>query len=425
MTTLHHQAEAGGDGPGMVIIGAGQTGGRAAETLRDEGWRGPIVLVGLEDREPYERPPLSKAVLAGEKAVGDCAIFRPGFFAERQIDLRLGVGAREIRAKRQEVVLTDGSVLRYYRLLLATGAEPVRLDVPGTEKRGVGYLRSAHDAEQLAARLGAGRRIVVAGGGFIGLEAAAGAALRGSHETVVEAGPRLVMRSVPPEIERRLAARHRAAGVDVRVERRIAAIHGDGVVTGVTLDDGDSLACDALLIGVGIVPRVELAEAAGLAVDNGVAVDRGLRTSDPKIFAAGDVCSFPHALFDARVRLESWKNADDQGRLAARNMLGRGESYDAVPWLWSDQYEMTIQVAGLTHHGSRSVERPLAADALLIFHLAEDGRMVAASGIGLNGVIGRSVRLGQMMIERRLYPDAAMLADPSVNLKLLLAAEAA
>jgi 3-phenylpropionate/trans-cinnamate dioxygenase ferredoxin reductase subunit len=174
-----------------------------------------------------------------------------------------------------------------------------------------------------------------------------------------------------------------------------------------------------------VAPRVELARAAGLAIDNGIAVDRRLRTSDPSIFAAGDACSFCHDLFDGRIRLESWKNAEDQGRFVARAMLGSGESYGAVPWMWSDQYEMTIQVAGLPGQGRRNVTRAVGPDALLVFHLADDGRLVGASGVGPNGAIGRAVRLGQMMIERRVYPDAGMLADPTINLKLLLTAEAA
>jgi 3-phenylpropionate/trans-cinnamate dioxygenase ferredoxin reductase subunit len=202
-------------------------------------------------------------------------------------------------------------------------------------------------------------------------------------------------------------------------------IDGEAETTRVMLDDGTAIAGDAVLVAIGIIPRTELARAAGLAVDNGIVVDQHLRTSDADIFAAGDACGFPHQLFDAQIRLESWKNADEQGRLAARNMLGKGERYNAVPWLWSDQYETTIQVAGMPGFGARAVERAAADGACLVFHLADDGRIVAASGIGQNGAIGRAVRLGQMMIERRLYPDPARLADPSVNLKLLLAAEAA
>jgi 3-phenylpropionate/trans-cinnamate dioxygenase ferredoxin reductase subunit len=410
----------------MVIVGAGQTGARAAETLREQGWLGPVVLIGDENLPPYERPPLSKAVLLGEKTPADGTILPHDFFARQHVDFRGGAGVTAIDRASRIVVLGDGDVVPYHRVLIATGAEPRRLDIPGTELNGVFYLRSAADAERIAALLTPGRHIVIAGGGFIGLEAAAAAAQRGATVTVVEMAPRLVMRAVPPEIEERLAARHRAAGIDILLSRQIAEIAGEGGRVGeVRLDDGAVLACDAVLIGVGIAPRTAIAAAAGLALDNGIAVDRQLRTSDPDIFAAGDVCSFPHGVFDARIRVESWKNADDQGRHAARNMLGGAECYSVVPWLWSDQYELTIQVAGLPHFGATSVRRPAGADGLLVFHLGPDGRIVGTSGIGPNGAIGRSVRLGQMMIERRLYPDPARLADPSVNLKLLLAAEAA
>jgi 3-phenylpropionate/trans-cinnamate dioxygenase ferredoxin reductase subunit len=409
----------------MVIIGAGQTGGRTAQALRAEGWKGPIVLVGVEDDAPYERPPLSKTVLRGEKTIGECALFEPPFLTDSDIDFRSGAGVTEIRPERHEVVLSDGAVLRYHRLLLATGAEPKTLNVPGSHRDGVGYLRTAADSLRLAARLGRGRRLVIIGGGFIGLEVAASAAALGTNVTVVEVASRLLLRAVPAEIEPYVAARHHRAGIDIRLASQVATIDGDDRVRAVTLADGSVVPCDTVLIAVGVLPRAELARSAGLAIDNGIAVDRRLRTSDPDIFAAGDACSFPHDLFDGRIRLESWKNAEDQGRLVARNMLGGGECYSAVPWLWSDQYETTIQVAGMPGQASRSITRPLAPDALLVFHLAADGRIVGASGFGPNGSIGRGVRLGQMMIERRSYPDPEMLADPAINLKLLLRAEAA
>jgi 3-phenylpropionate/trans-cinnamate dioxygenase ferredoxin reductase subunit len=254
---------------------------------------------------------------------------------------------------------------------------------------------------------------------------AANAGARGCEVVVIEAGPRLLMRAVPSLIEERMRARHLAADVDIRLGRQVVGIQGDRHVTGVRLDDGAEIACDAVLVSIGVAPRVELARAAGLAIDNGIVVDRMLRTEDPHIFAAGDVSSFTHDLFAGRVRLESWKNAEEQGPVAARNMLGAGEDCSAVPWMWSDQYEMTIQIAGLPERGSHSVERRLDADASILFHLADDGRIIGASGIGPNGSIGRAVRLGQMMIERSLYPDERLLADPSVNLKTLMREQAA
>jgi 3-phenylpropionate/trans-cinnamate dioxygenase ferredoxin reductase subunit len=409
----------------MVIVGAGHTGGRAAHALREAGWRGPLTLIGAEPHVPYERPPLSKGMLTGEKSFSDCALYDGDAWARLEIDHIAGATVTEIRRGPREVVLSDGRVIPYERLLLATGAAPRRLNVPGADLPGVSFMREAADSEQLRARLGKGKRLVVIGGGFIGLEVASNAVALGADVTVVEAGPRLLTRAVPSRIEELMRARHNAAGVDIRVGRQVVAILGKDRVTGVRLDDETEIACDAVLVAIGVTPRVELAEAAGLAVDNGIVVDRMLRTEDPNIFAAGDVVSFAHDLFGGRVRLESWKNAEDQGPIAARNMLGGSEVAGAVPWMWSDQYELTIQIAGLTDRGTTIVERRLDADSIILFHLADDGRIVAASGVGLNGSIGRAVRLGQMMIERSLYPDPRLLADSAVNLKTLMREQAA
>ncbi|MCB0905377.1 MAG: FAD-dependent oxidoreductase, partial [Actinobacteria bacterium] len=218
----------------------------------------------------------------------------------------------------------------------------------------------------------------------------------GCRVTVIEAGERLLMRAVPPQISNRMRARHAAAGVDILVGRQVKEILGDGRATAVRLDDGTEIACDAVLVSIGAAPRVALAEAAGLAVDNGILVDATLRTSDPDIFAAGDVCAFDHGLFGARIRLESWKNAEEQGPIAAHNMLGASEECDTAPWMWSDQYDRTIQIAGLPDRAVRAVERPLGGDAVIVFHLAADGRLVGASGYGTSGEIGRAIRLGQM-----------------------------
>lgn len=409
----------------MVIVGAGHTGGRAAHALREAGWKGPVTLIGTEAHAPYERPPLSKGMLTGEKALAEFTLYAGDAWGREGIDHIAGATVTEIRRGPREVVLSDGRILPYERLLLATGAEPRRLPIPGAGLPGVVVLRDVIDSEALRARLGPGRRLVVIGGGFIGLEVAASAVALGAAVTVIEAAPRLMTRGVPAAIEARMRTRHAAAGVDLRLGRQVAAILGEDKVTGVRLDDGSEIAADTVLVAVGVTPRIELARAAGLPVDNGIVVDRTLRTEDPAVFAAGDACAFVHDLLGRHVRLESWKNAEDQGPVAARNMLGGAETASTVPWMWSDQYELTIQVAGFPDAGSRTVARPLDGEALVLFHLAEDGRLVAASGVGPNAAIGRVIRLGQMMIERGLYPDPAALADPSVNLKTLMRERAA
>lgn len=409
----------------MVIAGAGHTGGRASHALRDAGWKGPITLIGTELHVPYERPPLSKGMLTGERSPADFALYDQEAYRRQGITRLAGATVAEIRRGPREVVLADGRVVPYERLLLATGAEPRRLAVPGADLPGVSVLRDIADSEALRVRLGRGKRLVIVGGGFIGLEVAANAVTLGAEVAVIEAGPRLMTRAVPAPIEERMRARHTAAGVDIRLGRQVVAILGTDHVTGVRLDDGRELASDAVLVAIGVVPRTGLAAAAGLTVDNGIVVDAELRTEDPNVLAAGDVCSFAHGLFGGHVRLESWKNAEDQGPIAARNMLGATEAANTVPWMWSDQYELTIQIAGLPDRGSRIVERQLDQTSTILFHLADDGRLVAASGVGPNGSIGRAVRLGQMMIERSLYPDPRLLADPVVNLKTLMREQAA
>jgi 3-phenylpropionate/trans-cinnamate dioxygenase ferredoxin reductase subunit len=406
----------------MVIVGAGLAGARASAELREAGCDGPVTLIADEPHAPYDRPPLSKAVLLKEKAPGDCALFADNFFEDHAIDLKLATGAVEIDRVARAVQLDNGERIGYRRLLLATGASPKTLSLPGSALPGVATLRTVDDARQLAARLHDGQRIAIVGGGFIGLEVAASAAAAGCSVTVIEAGERLLMRAVPREIAARIEARHRGAGVQFRFGVQLAAIAGTDAAEEVRLADGEAIRCDTVVVGIGAAPRTALALAAGLEVADGIVVDDRLQTSDPDIFAAGDVCSFPHALYGRRVRLECWKNADDQGRIAARNMLGEDRRYREVPWFWSDQYELSIQIAGLPACGSEVVVRE-TSDALLLFHLAADGALLGASGIGR--AVGRDIRIAQMLIGRNARVCAEELADPAVKLKALLVAETA
>jgi 3-phenylpropionate/trans-cinnamate dioxygenase ferredoxin reductase subunit len=289
------------------------------------------------------------------------------------------------------------------------------LSVPGGENAWT--LRNFDDALALRKAFEPGRRIVLIGAGFIGLELAASAAKRGSHVTVVEALPRILMRGVPEHIARIVHERHAAAGVEIIVGAGIASIGPCSV----GLSDGREIAADTVVAGIGAAPDTHLAEEAGLAVDNGIAVDATLRTSDPDIYAAGDCCSFPHALFGgARMRLEAWRNAQVQGLHAAENMLGADKEYQAVPWFWSDQYDLSLQIAGLPAHGTDTIERKSGPGSLLLFHLAEDGRLVGASGIGPGNSIARDIKLAEMLIAKAARPPAAALADSSVALKSLL-----
>jgi 3-phenylpropionate/trans-cinnamate dioxygenase ferredoxin reductase subunit len=408
---------------GMLIVGAGECGGRAALTLRGLAHDGAITLVGNEPHLPYERPPLSKDAMTAEaeptpKFVGDQA-----HFAERRIDCITSASAISIDRTRQNVSLADGRTLPYDKLLLATGAMPRRLPLPGADGSRCAYLRTHDDALQIRRALQPGRRIAILGGGFIGLELAASARKRGAEVTVIEALPRILTRGVPEEIARVIDARHRAEGVALVCGNGVRAVRESIAGVEIELSNGETIAADLLIIGIGAVPVTDLAQKAGLIIENGIAVDEQLTTSDPNIYAAGDCCSFPLPVYGGRrVRLECWRNAQDQGALAARNMLGAGESVSAVPWFWSDQYDLTLQIAGLSDEGTRTVRRDLSESAFILFHLAGDGRLVAASGIGQGNVVAKDIRLAEMLIARRVTPDPALLAQPQFKLKSLLAA---
>jgi len=408
----------------MVIVGAGQCGARTAQALRDNGWEGDITLLGNEGLAPYDRPPLSKGVLLGQKTVTQCALYDDAFYRDNRIDLRVDAQVAAIDRVERRVVLGEGRSVSYRRLLIATGAQPRRLPVPGATLAGVHVLRSVPDALSIVGELAPGQRIAVVGAGFIGLEVAATAIARGCEVVVIEAASRALMRAVPEIVAGYLVERHRQMGVEVRFAVQVDQVLGSTRVSGLRLSDGATLECDAVVVGIGVTPRTALAEAAGIDVADGIAVDDTLRTNDPYIFAAVDVCSFPHRLFRRRIRLECWKNAEDHARVVARNMLEYGETYSAVPWFWSDQYDMTIQIAGMPAFGTTSVVRETGSASKVFFALDGDGILVGASGVGQASEISREVRIAQELIARRARVEPAVLADRSAKLKSLLTAEA-
>ncbi|HWJ75660.1 MAG TPA: FAD-dependent oxidoreductase [Kaistia sp.] len=405
----------------MVVIGAGEAGARAAVALRENGFAGTITIIGDEHHLPYERPPLSKAVLTGPDEPAPPHILDDTQLAAHGVDLLHGTAATAIDRDAHRVALEGHDPLPYDRLLIATGARARRLAVPDAGAKTVHYLRSFPEALALRRRLVPGHRLVVIGGGFIGLELAAAARARGATATVIEMAPRLLGRAVPAALASLIAARHEAEGVRLVLGATIARIEISAEDRRVVLGNGDTVTGDTIVAGVGALPETALAEAAGLAIDNGVAVDAHLATDDPDIFAAGDCCSFPHALYDGRrIRLEAWRNAQDQGNAVAKAMLGANERYEAVPWFWSDQYDLTLQIAGLSDLATRTVTRDLGEGARIDFHLAADGRLVSASGLGPNGRIARDVRLAEMLIARRARPPVMQLTDPGTKLKSLM-----
>ena len=408
----------------MVIVGAGQCGARTAQALRANGWEGDITLLGNEGLAPYDRPPLSKGVLLGQKTVAQCALYDDAFYRDNRIDLRVDAQVTAIDRVERRVVLGEGRSVSYRRLLIATGAQPRRLPVPGATLAGVHMLRSVPDALSIIGELAPGQRIAVVGAGFIGLEVAATAIAGGCEVVVIEAASRALMRAVPEVVAGYLVERHRQMGVEVRFAVQVDQVLGSTRVSGLKLSDGTTVECDAVVVGIGVTPRTALAEAAGIDVADGIAVDDTLRTNDPYIFAAGDVCSFPHRLFRRRIRLECWKNAEDHARVVARNMLEYGETYSAVPWFWSDQYDMTIQIAGMPAFGTTSVVRETGSASKVFFALDGDGILVGASGVGKVSEISREVRVAQDLIARRARVEPVVLADRSTKLKSLLTVEA-
>jgi 3-phenylpropionate/trans-cinnamate dioxygenase ferredoxin reductase subunit len=400
--------------PGIVIVGAGKAGARAIVAAREFGWQGPVTLIGDEKLLPYDRPPLSKSSITSEEEPQPVLLVDQSIVDSLHVDFICGVAAAGIDRRTKQVKLADGREIPYRKLLIATGAYAR----PLAGAANAITLRDFDESVRLRREFVPGKRVAVIGGGFIGLELASTAAKRGCIVTVIEAQPRILLRGVTERVATVVARKHADAGVEVLTNSRCAAFNPDSV----TLTDGRTIPADIVVVGIGAAPRTALAEAAGLVVDNGIACDTYLRTSDPDIYSAGDCCSFPHPLYgNRRIRLESWRAAQDMASVAVQNMLGASIAYEAVPWFWSDQYDQSLQIAGLPDWGARSVFRPLKDGAFVEFHLDDSGRLVGASGIGPGNTVARDIRLAELLIAKRAAPDPAQLADPAVQLRTLLA----
>lgn len=409
------------DNLGMVIVGAGEAGARAAVELRTEGWNGPITLIGKEQQAPYERPPLSKDVLVTADEPSPPIILDAAKQSEYNIKLITSNPVVSISRENHITELADGQQLRYERLLLATGAAPRKLTMENSDTAKLLYLRTFADALALRSRFLPGKHITVIGGGFIGLEVASSAIERGCRVTLIEAGPRILMRGVPQQIAHIVEERHSKAGVEFNLGVAIKQITDTLYGHTITLDDGTVIDCDAIVVGIGAIPETSLAANSGLVIDNGICVDELLVTSDSDIFAAGDCCSFPHPLYAGkRIRLEAWRNAQDQGTHVAHNMLGASKPFQEIPWFWSDQYEQTLQVTGLSDYGTITVTRDLGDVGKFYFHLSDEYKLVAASAIGLNSAIAKDIRLAEMLIQQQAILDPLVLERPDIKLKKLL-----
>jgi 3-phenylpropionate/trans-cinnamate dioxygenase ferredoxin reductase subunit len=398
-----------------VIVGAGLAGAKAAEALREEGFDGSIVLVGDEHELPYERPPLSKDYLRGESPREKARVHTADFYSANGIDLRGSTMVNEIDTATNQVLLSTGQRVRYDRLLLAVGAAPRRLSVPGSELDGVHYLRDLSDADRIAARLNAGGRVIVIGGGWIGVEVAASARQKGLDVTLVEQSNVLLERVLGTEVGQIYGQLHRDHGVEVITAAVLQGFEGSGSVEGVRLADGRLLETDFVVVGVGVTPRTTLAEQAGIAVDNGIPVDERLETSVPGVFAAGDVANAFHPFYGHRLRVEHWANALNQPATAARAMLGKPAAYERLPYFFSDQYDVGMEYSGYATTWDEVVFRGDPAQREFIAFWLAHGRVVAAMNVNLWDVTDPL----QSLIRSRRPVDAGQLRDPDVALDVL------
>jgi 3-phenylpropionate/trans-cinnamate dioxygenase ferredoxin reductase subunit len=398
----------------VVILGAGHAGGTAAALLRQYGHAGPITLIGEEPIPPYQRPPLSKAWLKGE-ADGDSLALKPlEFYAEHNIDFRAATRATALDRTAKTVTLADGSTVGYDVLILATGARAIALPIPGADLAGVMFLRTAADAAHLKEAIGPGKRLAVVGGGYIGLEVAASGRALGAEVVVIEREERLLARVACEVLSSFFKAYHEQQGVSFELDSTVAGFEGQaGHVTGVTLADNRVIACDAVVVGVGAHPNIELAADAGLEVARGVVVDLEARTSDPAIFAIGDVAHRPMPVYDRMFRMESVPNALEQAKQAACAITGRPPPPGECPWQWSDQYDLKLQIAGYAFDVDEILVRGDPASAkFAVFHLKGDlVQSVEAINSPPEFMMGKQLILGRKPVAKR------RLADPSISMK--------
>lgn len=399
----------------IIVVGAGQAGSSCVVKLRNGGFDGKITLIGSEAQPPYQRPPLSKAYLMGDMALERLYLRPHSFYGEHVIDLRLGVTVDAIDAAAQEITVA-GEVISYDDLVITTGSIPHRLPASiGGAMEGVYVVRGLADVDAMAPRFVAGARVLIVGGGYIGLEAASVAAKLGLKVTLVEMAPRILQRVAAPETSDFFRALHSGHGVDLREAVGLERLTGEGAVSGAVLTDGTTLDVDFVIVGVGVAPATALAEAAGAALENGIAVDAFGRTTVPHVWAAGDCASFPYR--DARIRLESVPNAIEQAEVIAENLMGAEKEYLAKPWFWSDQYDVKLQIAGLNTGYDRVVTRGAAPGPVSFWYYRGETLLAVDAANDPRGYM-----IGKRLIEGGKSPAPALIADPDTDMKALLTA---
>ena len=404
---------------GVVIVGAGHGGAQAAIALRQNGYAGPIKLVGREPEIPYERPPLSKDYLAQEKAIERIQIRPLSFWADKSVDLILGEEVTAVDATAHVVSLASGTTLSYDHLIWATGGDPRRLTCSGAELAGIHVVRTRADVDAIMAELDSTTKVAVIGGGYIGLEAAAVLRKLGKDVVLLEALPRVLARVAGEELSAFYESEHRAHGVDLRTGVGVVALEGAGRVSGVTLGDGTSVAADMVIVGIGIIPSVEPLLAAGAQGGNGVLVDAQCRTSLLDIYAIGDCAAHANSFADdATIRLESVQNANDQATVAAKTIYGEDVQYGATPWFWSNQYDLKLQTVGLSTGFDQAIMRGDPASRSFSVIYLKDGQVRALDCVNMV----KDYVQGRKLVEARAVIDPALLADTTVPLKDMLPA---
>jgi 3-phenylpropionate/trans-cinnamate dioxygenase ferredoxin reductase component len=400
----------------FIIVGASLAGAKAAEELRGRGFDGRVVLIGAEPERPYERPPLTKDYLRGESPREKAYVHEANFYTEHEIELLTSTTVATIDPGASRITLAGGRELGFDRLLLTTGAEPRRIAIPGADLAGVHYLRSLADCDQLRDRIDAGGHAVVMGAGWIGSEFAASARQRGLEVTVIDPLALPNERIFGAEVGAFYRDVHAEHGVELLLGDGVGSFEGDGAVSRVRTAGGRAVDCDFVVVGIGVVPRVELAKDAGLAVDNGVVVDERLQTSVPNVFAAGDIARALHPFFGARIRVEHWANALHQGPAAARAMLGEPVSFDRIPYFFSDQYDVGMEYSGYAQQWDKVVFRGDRDDGEFIAFWLQDGRVIA----GMNVNVWDVNEHVQALIRSRQAVDVAALTDPDTPLESLV-----
>jgi 3-phenylpropionate/trans-cinnamate dioxygenase ferredoxin reductase subunit len=399
---------------GIVIIGAGHAAGQAAASLRQAKFEGSITIIGDEAHVPYQRPPLSKQYLAGTQVADKVYLRAEKFYADKDIQLMLDTRATQIDPGTKTINLDNGETIAYEKLLISTGSRPRKLSTEGSDLSGIHYLRTMDDVDGIRADVKPGANLVIVGGGYIGLEVAAVGIELGMNVHVLEMEERILQRVTTPEMSAYYHKLHSDRGVHIHTQTGVTGFSGNGKVEKVLCGD-ESFAADIVIVGIGIIPNIEIAEEAGIHCDNGIVVDDHCCTSDPDIYAAGDCTNHPNPLMNKRLRLESVPNAMDQARVSTANMLGDDKVYAAIPWFWSDQYELKLQMVGFSADGDSQVLRgDMENHQFAIFYL-KDGKVVAADAVNSP----KEFMLCKQLVGKPA--DPAQLADPETDLKSLLA----